>query len=404
MIDPKYADLPGIAYDQPDIYETDDTLEGQGNQDYIEDDGNSVEKIYVNPTDAFNQFKDKRVNTKDVDFSDTISSKKKTGYNVSGKELYCRDEDETPVERYERLKQEIHELIDQVNNAKENPKENEELKALTDIVHQIEITGKELDDMNINKLLNGNSITNLTNYQEIRFKELTSQIEIFKQKNSIESSAPSKEASVTSQDGAKVGTLKYQMTYYPDKAKVQDIARISHLEKRLGYLENVIGISNESNTKCSQILKSQGITKSIEKLMANACLLNSAQLDILENKVTSLINKMDSVIQKKAMTAQDSRHEKVVTELYDLVKQSEHCVQILPQTIDRMLSLSALHRKAAEFANQLKELEDLKQNISGSLTNNKILLEEMQTNFTGNLEIIAKDITALNDRVKKLQK
>lgn len=43
------------------------------------------------------------------------------------------------------------------------------------------------------------------------------------------------------------------MTYFPDKAKVQDIARISHLEKRLGFLENVIGISNDSNTKCSQV-------------------------------------------------------------------------------------------------------------------------------------------------------
>lgn len=36
----------------------------------------------------------------------------------SGKELYWRDENETPIERYQRLKLEIHELIDQVNNAK----------------------------------------------------------------------------------------------------------------------------------------------------------------------------------------------------------------------------------------------------------------------------------------------
>lgn len=50
--------------------------------------------------------------------------------------------------------------------------------------------------------------------------------------------------------------------------------------------------------------------------MANACLLNSSQLDVLENKVTSLIHKMDSVIQKKAMTLQDSRHEKTVSIIY----------------------------------------------------------------------------------------
>jgi dynactin-2 len=57
------------------------------------------------------------------------------------------------------------------------------------------------------------------------------------------------------QEPVKYGTLKYQMTYFPDKAKIQDLARISHFEKRLGYLEDIIGISNDNSTKCSQVYK-----------------------------------------------------------------------------------------------------------------------------------------------------
>ena len=85
------------------------------------------------------------------------------------------------------------------------------------------------------------------------YRELQSQIEIFKQKKATESSIPKKEVSAASQDLAKSGTLKYQMIYHPDKAKVQDIARMSNLEKRLGHLESLIGISDDSTAKCSQV-------------------------------------------------------------------------------------------------------------------------------------------------------
>ncbi|XP_011495731.1 PREDICTED: probable dynactin subunit 2 isoform X2 [Ceratosolen solmsi marchali] len=390
------------AYDQPDIYETNDPPENNQFTDCTQEDEDSIEKVNVSATDAFNKFKDKYVSSKDVDFSDRISSKSKVGYNLCQWEYYSNGENEAPIQKYQRIQHEMQELRDQILTVQRNLKDNEDSKSVTDLVYQIECTGKELDSLNLDSL-SETSITYLSNFQEVRFKELASQIEIFKHKNYIESSYPVKDINLQSQGPTKYGTLKYQMTYFPDKAKIQDLARISHLEKRLGYVENIIGISNDNTTKCSQILKSKGITKSIEKLMASACLLNSTQLDILENKVTSLIDKIDKVILKKTSIKQDSKHELIVEELYDLVKKSQNCSEILPQTIDRMLSLNGLHRKAAEFGNQLKDLENLQETINGTLINNKTLLEGIQKNFASNLEVMACDITSLNERIQKLK-
>lgn len=96
-------------------------------------------------------------------------------------------------------------------------------------------------------------INNFLNSKITIFRELLSQIEIFKQNNKSRITEASNEPVISAAETSKEGSLKYQMIYVPDKSKVQDLARISQLEKRLGYLEGVVGISNDSSTKCSQV-------------------------------------------------------------------------------------------------------------------------------------------------------
>jgi len=49
------------------------------------------------------------------------------------------------------------------------------------------------------------------------------------------------------------GTLKYQIMYLPEKARMQEAARIAQLEQRLCCLENIIGTSNDKLSKFSQV-------------------------------------------------------------------------------------------------------------------------------------------------------
>ncbi|CDQ91077.1 unnamed protein product [Oncorhynchus mykiss] len=65
MADPKYANLPGIASNEPDVYETSDLPEDDQAQFESEElCSDSVERIVVNPNAAYDKFKDKRVSTK----------------------------------------------------------------------------------------------------------------------------------------------------------------------------------------------------------------------------------------------------------------------------------------------------------------------------------------------------
>lgn len=90
----------------------------------------------------------------------------------------------------------------------------------------------------------------MQNLTLIYFRQLISQIELFKQTNV--QAFPSSEAKKTG-ESAEPGVLKYQMMYLPEKARMQEAARIAQLEQRLCSLENFIGTSNDNFSKFSQV-------------------------------------------------------------------------------------------------------------------------------------------------------
>lgn len=402
MADPKYADLPGIAYDQVDVYETGDLPESEQFQTfYSEDESDSIEKLHISATEAFNKFKGKYTVGKNVDFSDRISLKPRTGYKFGDWELSAQGEQETPVQKYQRLKCEVNELIEEINELKEKAKDEEEVKSAIDIISQVEMIGKQLNSLKLDECLGSNLLAALSDPQGTRFKELMSQIDSFKQTSILNSTS---EANTKTEETAKPGVLKYQMMYLPEKARMQEASRISLLEQRLYNLENVIGTGNENLSKFSQNLKSQGIMDAVLQLGAKAALLDSNQLDTIESRLATLIHRMDNIVQQKSALTQDSGHEQKVSEMYDIVKKTESISQILPQTVNRMLALNTIHQQAAEFNKSLIRLEELQTEITSDLESNKSLLKGVQESFASNLEIIKNNVASLDERIKNLNK
>ncbi|KAI2566606.1 DCTN2 isoform 17, partial [Pan troglodytes] len=82
----------------------------------------SVEHIIVNPNAAYDKFKDKRVGTKGLDFSDRIGKTKRTGYESGEYEMLGEGlgVKETPQQKYQRLLHEVQELTTEVEKIK-NP-------------------------------------------------------------------------------------------------------------------------------------------------------------------------------------------------------------------------------------------------------------------------------------------
>ncbi|XP_023248016.1 dynactin subunit 2 [Copidosoma floridanum] len=368
------------------------------------EDGASVEKIYLNASEAFMKFKEKHISAESLHFSDTAcSSMQKYNFSRNIAIRSTHNQDESISEKCHRLKSEINELMNQINAIKELAflDRNEDTKCLVDIICQIESAGNQLTSLSIEKMYDSRATTNVLHNQEIRFKELLSQIEIFKRAKTQERSCSKRE--LFDEESLKQESLKYQMTYFPERAKIEEGARLSHLERRVGYLENIIGVNKNVNSKFFQLLRSQGILSSIKRIIACACILNSSQLDIVENRVTSLLRKMDEAEEKKNSVRLESKYEKKILELFSIVKQSESESQILPQIINRMRSLSNLHKKACEFNNNLDEFGHLQQHINGVVLNNTDILEEIQKNFSKNMEIIANNVSILTERVKELK-
>ncbi|XP_076754974.1 dynactin subunit 2 [Xylocopa sonorina] len=403
MADPKYADLPGIAYDQVDVYETTDLPESEQFQLYPEDETDSIEKLHISATEAFNKFKGKQVISKGIDFSDRVSVKPRTGYKFGDWELPGEGEKETPIQKYQRLQCEIKELYEEVNDLKEKAKD-EEIRSVADIISQVQLLEKQLDSLKLEECLGADLVATLSDPQGTRMKQLISQIEAFKQTNILTSETDSKTQSTKDDKTTEPGVLKYQMMYLPEKARMQEAARIALLEQRLCNLESVIGTTSDKLSKFSQNLRGQGVMEALQELGAKAALLDTYQLDIVESRLAALIHRMDNIAQKKAALALDSEQEQKISEMYDIMKQTETMSQILPQTVNRMLALNTIHQQAATSNKTLARLEELQSQITSDLESNKSLLKGVQDSFASNLEIIRNNIESLDERIKKLSK
>ncbi|XP_074093634.1 dynactin subunit 2 [Cotesia typhae] len=405
MADSKYADLPGIAYDQVDVYETTDLPESEQFSNDNEDETESIEKLHINASEAFNKFKGKSVATKGVDFSDKISGKPRTGYNaVFGVwELPGEGEQETLIQKYQRLQCEIKELYDEVNVLKENAKEEGEVKNAADILVQVEDIGKQLSILRIDECLGTDLVSTLTDPQGTRFKQLKLQIEQFKNIGTI-GKKPSEKGSGQTDKVPPSGTLKYEMIYLPERARMQETARIAQLEQRLARLEGVVGSGDDKLAKFTPNLKTQGVIEAIQQLAAKSALLNSTQVEVMEGRIATLCHRLDSVAQKKSALSADTERDQKIAEMYNIVQKTEPMAQVLPETIERMIALNAIHSRAAEFNKSLSQLEEVQSQITGSLESNKSLLKGIQESFASNLEAIRKNINHLEDRLSKLKK
>lgn len=105
------------------MYETTDLPESDQVSDfYYEKENEAIERIHIEPDKAFNKFKGKYLNQRNADFSDSIDKKKKTGYDATTDiwELNEVGQNETPLQKYNRLRCELNELLEDVTKIQTN--------------------------------------------------------------------------------------------------------------------------------------------------------------------------------------------------------------------------------------------------------------------------------------------
>ncbi|KAF4010429.1 hypothetical protein G4228_001766 [Cervus hanglu yarkandensis] len=390
MADPKYADLPGIARNEPDVYETSDLPEDdQAEFDAEELTSTSVEHIIVNPNAAYDKFKDKRVGTKGLDFSDRIGKTKRTGYESGEYEMLGEGlgVKETPQQKYQRLLHEVQELTAEVEKIKTTVKESTTEEKLTPVVlaKQLAALKQQLVASHLEKLLGPDAAINLTDPDGALAKRLLLQLEATK--NSRGAGAGGRSAGGGPPDSSLV---TYELHSRPEQDKFSQAAKVAELEKRLTELEATV--------RCDQDAQD-----TVELLQAKVGALDLAVLDQVEARLQSVLGKVNEIAKHKA-SVEDADTQSKVHQLYETTRRWSPVATSLPELVQRLVSIKQLHEQAMQFGQLLTHLDTTQQMIACSLKDNAALLTQVQTTMRENLSTIEGNFASIDERMKKLGK
>uniref|UniRef100_A0AAQ4QZE6 Dynactin 2 (p50) n=1 Tax=Gasterosteus aculeatus aculeatus TaxID=481459 RepID=A0AAQ4QZE6_GASAC len=402
MADPKYANLPGIAFNEPDVYETGDLPEDDQAQFESEElCSDSVERIVVNPNAAFDKFKDKHVNTKGLDFSDTISRSRRVGYESGEFEILgegCGVK-ETPQQKYQRLVNEIQELTQEVDAIQSATKETNAEERLTPVVlaqHAAQLK-QQLVSAHLDSLLGPHAHINLSDPDGALARRLLTQLECAKGGRGSATGDSKPPASAKGPDGV----VLYELHSRPEQEKFNESAKMAELEKRLAELEMAVGSGSDKQVHADTHTPIYSSPATIELLQARVSALDSATLDQVEARLQSVLGKMNEIAKHKA-AIEDAETQNKVSQLYDVVQKWDSMSTSVPQVVQRLVAVKELHEQAMQFGQLLTHLDTTQQMINNSLKDNNTLLTQVQQTMKENLGAVEENFAALDQRMKKL--
>ncbi|XP_003790617.1 dynactin subunit 2 isoform X2 [Otolemur garnettii] len=402
MADPKYADLPGIARNEPDVYETSDLPEDdQAEFDAEELTSTSVEHIIVNPNAAYDKFKDKRVGTKGLDFSDRIGKTKRTGYESGEYEMLGEGlgVKETPQQKYQRLLHEVQELTSEVEKIKTAVKESATEEKLTPVVlaKQLAVLKQQLVASHLEKLLGPDAAVNLTDPDGALAKRLLLQLEATKKSKGVSGGKPT---TGTPPDSSLV---TYELHSRPEQDKFSQAAKVAELEKRLTELEATVRCDQDAQNPLSAGLQGTCLMEAVELLQAKVGALDLAVLDQVEARLQSVLGKVNEIAKHKA-SVEDADTQSKVHQLYEAIQRWSPIASTLPELVQRLVTIKQLHEQAMQFGQLLTHLDTTQQMIANSLKDNATLLTQVQTTMRENLATVEGNFASIDERMKKLGK
>lgn len=394
MADPKYANLPGIDLNSPDVYETSDLPESEQNiaAEQEEAQNESIETPQIDMAAAFDRFRGKPGK----------SSGRRTGYEgFIDYEMVGEDgiKIESPQQKFMRLQHEIRELGEEVNRIKENVKEEASAEKLSPVAigKQLEYLQHQLTDLHLEKLLGPDASVDLSDPQGALQKRLLTQLESFKP-------GQKKASTPQSQEPVSSDTVRYELFYRPEQAQFSKNAKVASLEERLDRLEAALG--NTSQDKLGMLTAdtdNKSVIGAVSVINSKLSLLEPGNLEHVEVRLHSIIQKLDKIAEKKS-SQEDSEKQNKISELYGIVKKWESIADVLPHVVDRLSALKDLHEQALQFSQALTYLDTTQQEINSSLKSHGDMLKQLEVQMKENVAVIKNNCESLDSRIKAVQK
>ena len=398
MADPKYANLPGIAHDQPDIYETDDLPECDLHQPDIEEMSESVETLHIAASDAFGKFKGKVGPT-------NIGMTGKKGHWHGEYELVGSGRGtkgtETPLQKYQRINCEVRELLEEIEAAKnvaaENSSSEKHAQSLVGIATQTNQLQDQLSKLKLEEMLGSDMIKKLDDPRGTAKEKLISQLQAVSESNNDGGNVKSKSVS---KDDSKV---MYELLMKPNVSNLEDHVQIAEIEKRLESLEKVISASPDKLSTLSIETNQKNVFGAVDVLNTKLSLLNPSNLDHIEGRLSALLQKLNAVVDQKGVV-EDVEKQGKIEELYDLCVKGEANSVVLSDVVDRLDALQSLHENALQFTKAISQLDTVQQKLEMNLAGNGTMLKETQTKFQENISNIQNNFDNLEKRLDNLKK
>ncbi|XP_074785595.1 dynactin subunit 2-like isoform X3 [Athene noctua] len=404
MADPKYADLPGIARNEPDVYETSDVSEddqAEFEAELEELTSTSVEHLIINPNAAYEKFRGKHLSTKGVDFSDRINKPRTTGYEsgeyeILGEGLGAK---ETPQQRYQRLQHEVQELVREVEQIQSTVKEAAAAEELTPmaLARQVEGLKQQLVSSHLEKLLGPAAAVDFADPEGALAKRLLQQLEVAKCSKGGPGKSPPKGPAPAA------GAVTFELYWRPEQEHFAQSAKVAELEKRLAQLEATVRFEPESQNPLLVGLKGTSLVETVQVLQAKVNVLDVAVLDQVEARLQSVLGKVNEIAKHKA-TVQDADTQSKIHQLYEMMQRWDAVASTLPDVVQRLVTLRDLHEQATQFGQVLVHLDTTQQEIAGALKDNAVLLAEVQKTMRENLAVVEDNFADIDARIKRLQK
>ncbi|KAL1958209.1 hypothetical protein VTO42DRAFT_5065 [Malbranchea cinnamomea] len=461
----KYAGLPDLDL-APDIYETpeltdDSTLPTgtiRSSSPFQEESTPEIDRQRLRVDQARSHFEPARVDARDVDFSDSIASRRKSYKSLRGTRRTQQDgteilgdlsdeEDETLERKLARLRRETEELKEELALRK---REKDEQGAGQE-------PGKEesLDDgvLKLSRALDSLHASTRSG-PDGHSAEATLAQKLASGIQSSSGQAPEASSSQAAQQAAPVspGILSHAAAFDarltlleaalgipntpysispddPSNADIQPILpTLNHLSSQLSTLTSTLTTPSTSTTTPTAPLASttphiEALSARIRKLTADAEALSAARTRAAEASRAALSARMaaaasnlddngDGVSLSSDPTEADSAANEQIAKiqaLYATLPTINSLHPLLPSVLERLRSLRAIHAGAAQASEDLSALEqrqaEMKKEIDQWREGLKVVEEKMKEGeaaMKGNMEVIGPWIKELEARLQKL--
>uniref|UniRef100_A0A8C0UDC2 Dynactin subunit 2 n=1 Tax=Cyanistes caeruleus TaxID=156563 RepID=A0A8C0UDC2_CYACU len=332
----------------------------------------SVEHLIINPNAAYEKFRDKRLGTEGVDFSDRIGRTRTTGYEAGEYEMLGEGAKETPQQRFQRLQHEVQELLRDVEQIQSSVKESgaeEELTPMA-LARQVEVLKQQLLSSHLEKVLGPGAAVDFADPEGALAKRLLQQLEVAKCSKSTPGKGPAR-GPVPAGDA-----VTFELYWRPEQDQFAQSAKVSELEKRLAQLEAAMRCEPDSQNPLLVGLKGSSLMDTVQVLQAKVNVLDVAVLDQVEARLQSVLGKVNEIAKHKA-TVQDADTQSKIHQLYETLQSWDAVASALPDVVQRLVTLRDLHEQATQFGQVLVHLDTTQQEIAGALKDNAVLLAEV---------------------------